>query len=399
MPDQDFNPHDPTFLADPYPTYARLRDESPVVLVQPYNSYWVLRYDDAISVLTDTDTYVKNPPAGPTPTLGPGRTLDYFPDGLFGSDPPRHTELRAILEPLFQTAIDDAPTIATALVTQIIDHARVTGYLELIADYAIPVPSTTLFTILGVPQNQPTDYIWPGLIGWVTQIAAAHDITQSPALRGAGGTCLMAVNAFYQGLVADSKQFATTGLVAKMIDNVDNTGALTPIDVQVTVSDLTVAGYLSTTFLIGTGVRNLIANPEQAALLREQPALIHDAIEEMLRFDAPAQLVDRVTAIDTDLRGVTLPAGTKVSVNLGSANHDPEQFTDPDLFLINRDDHAMVAFGDGIHTCIGAPLVRLVGPVAIGAIAALPDLQLDGIVQWQTDPYLRAVTNLPIRFG
>ncbi|HEV2311030.1 MAG TPA: hypothetical protein VGU73_10955, partial [Acidimicrobiia bacterium] len=241
MPDQDFDPHDPTFLADPYPTFARLREESPVRLVQPYDSYWVFGYDDAVAVLTDTDTYVKNPPAGPTPTLGPGRTLDYFPDGLFGSDPPRHTELRTILQPLFDGAIEDAPAVATKVAAAILDHATITGYLELVAEYAIPVPSTTLFTILGLPQNQPTDYVWPGLVNWVTQIAAAHDITQSPGVRGAGGTCAMALDTFFEGLVTNFKQFNTTGLVASMVHNVDATGGLTPVDVQVSASDFTVA--------------------------------------------------------------------------------------------------------------------------------------------------------------
>ena len=333
MPNQwnpdDFNPHDPAFLADPYPMYARFRDQAPVHLVQPYDSYWVFRYADVANVLTDAVTYVKNPPHGWPPTPGPAGMMRYLPEGLFSSDPPRHTALRAILDPLFVGAIPNAPQIASAVATGIIDRAKLTGYLELVADYAIPVPSTTLFTILGLPQNQPTDYIWPGLVAWVTEIAAADDITQSVAVRSAGATCDMALNTFYEGFVIDCQAHAETGLVPAMAGTIGIPGGLTAPDVQVSATDFTVAGYLSTTFLIGTGVRNLILNPEQAALLREQPDLIDNAVEEMLRFDAPAQLVDRVTAVDTELDGVSLPAGTKVTVVLGSAEPRPRPVRRP----------------------------------------------------------------------
>lgn len=158
------------------------------------------------------------------------------------------------------------------------------------------------------------------------------------------------------------------------------------------------AGYLSTTLLICTGTRNLLANPEQADALRKDWGLIGKAVQEMLRFDAPAQLVDRVVATDTELNGVPLKPGDRVTAVLGSADHDPDAFADPDEFRIDRYNEGQMSFGWGIHRCIGEPLVRHVAPVAIRKLMELDGLAVDGLAQWQTDPYLRGVANLPMSF-
>jgi cytochrome P450 len=399
----DFNPHDPTFLKNPYPTYALFRQNAPVSTVMPYKSRWVFCYDDVRSVLYDTDTFVKNPPGGGPVPPGPAQMLAYLPEGLFQSDPPRHTELRAALEPLFLAAITEASTTAETIATPIIERASATGYMELVSDYALPVPASVLFTILGIPKDQPTDLIpadltWPGLILWTTAIAAAHDITQSMAVLAGGATCDMALNTFYEGFVAKCADQPQDGFVGAMCETIGKPDGLLPGDVQACATDITIAGYLSTTFLIGTGILNLITHPAQAQLLQDNPKLISNAVNEMLRFDAPAQLVDRFAAVDTKLRDVKIPAGSKVTAVIGSANHDPDVFDNPDDFDIRRDNSKSVTFGDGIHRCIGHPLVAKVAPVAIGLVAARKGLQCAGFPQWQTDPYLRAVSSLPIKF-
>ena len=251
-----------------------------------------------------------------------------------------------------------------------------------------------LFSILGIPN---TPMVWQGLLSWVTAIVAAHDITQTPAVQGAGVTCMMALQTFIDGLIHQNLKDPQPGLLGAMCRAV--TDDFTADDVQACCADFIVAGYLSTTFLICTGTRNLLANPEQAQALRDKPDLIGNAVEEMLRFDAPAQLVDRVVAADTELGGVALKRGDKVTAVLGSADHDPEAFSSPEEFRIDRDDESQLSFGDGIHYCIGAPLVRLAAPVAINKLMELKGLAVDGLAQWQTDPYLRGMVNLPLRFG
>lgn len=389
-----FNPHDPAFLANPYPTYGLFRDQAPLSVVRPYGSTWVFRFTDVRQLLDDSVTFVKSPPGGRSPGTGLFAMGANLPDGLFASDPPRHTELRAVLEPLFSEAIGRAPGIATDSAAQLLGPLRSTARWELVSDYALPLPSAVLFTIMGIPADH-----WPVLIQWIGTIASAHDNTQSIALRVMGATCAMALTTYFGEWVLQCRRNPQAGLIGELCQSIGGRDGLTQEDVQVCCSDFAVAGYLSTTFLIGTALVHLLDNPDQAQLLREQPELIHGAVEEMLRIDAPAQLVDRVTAIDTELGGVHLPAGTKVTAVLGSADHDPTAFADPDAFRIQRDDTAQLSFGDGIHYCIGAPLVRLMAPIAMTALLDLPTLAVAGQAQWQTDPYLRAMTNLPLSTG
>lgn len=392
-PDQ-FDPHDPAYLADPYPTYTSFREQAPIHTVQPYAGNWLFAYDDCQQVLDDTAVWIKHSPGDPKP-YGQFGMMASFPPGLFGSDPPLHTKLRGILEPLFDKAIETAPAIAGQLAEPLLAAAHEHGRMELISDYALPLPAQVLFTLLGIP-NQPG--VWSGLMSWQAAIVAAHDITQSAAVRGGGATCSMALNSFFEGLLLSDDATLKTGLFGEICRAFAD-AHLTPQQVQMCATDFLVAGYISTTFLIGTGTRNLLRNPEQLEALRNDDTLIDGAVEEMLRFDAPAQLVDRCAAFDTTLGGHDFKAGDRIALVLGSADRDPKAFDNPDQFLINRDPVAHLSFGAGIHHCIGAPLVRLVAPVAFKMLlAAFPDLSLDGLPQWQTDPYLRAVSSLPLSF-
>jgi cytochrome P450 len=390
-----FDPHDPGFLADPYPTYACFREQAPIHRVAPYGSSWVFTHADCTQLLTATDVWVKEPPAGAGTSYGPHAIMAEFPPGLFSSDPPLHTQLRSILEPLFDEAISDAPALAAQIAAPLLAAAGEHGRMELVSDYALALPSRVLFTLLGIPDDPG---LWDGLVAWQAAIAAAHDITQSAAIRVAGATCSMALNTYFEGMLLAHRGAPSSGLFAQICDAFLAAG-LSPQQVQMCAIDFLVAGYLSTTFVIGTGIRNLLLYPDQLTALREQPARIPGALEEMLRFDAPAQLADRFAAVDTELGGQTFRAGDMATAVLGSADRDPAVFTDPDRFAIDRG-APHLSFGAGIHACIGAPLVRLVGPVAVAQLlAAFPELELDGLAQWQTDPYLRAVTNLPLRLG
>jgi len=392
---EQFNPHDPAFLADPFPTYARFREQAPIHRVKLYRSDWMFRYADCEQVLTGTDTWVKNPPGGWPPGYGQYAIMSNFPPGVFGSDPPLHTQLRSLLEPLFVEAIKSAPQLATQIASGLLAAARQHGRIELISDYALPLPSGVLFELLGIP-NDPG--VWSGLIQWQAAIAAAHDITQSSTVRLTGATCSMALNSYFEGLLLAHRAKPGTGLFAQICEAFAS-AALSPQAVQQCACDFLVAGYLSTTFIIGTGVRNLLSNPDQLGALRRNRSLISAAVEEMLRIDSPVQVIDRYATTHTEVGGRQFKKGARVTAVIGSADHDPSVFSQPDSFLIERPSEAHLSFGAGIHYCIGAPLVRLVAPVAIELLLAeFPALALDSLPQWQTDPYLRAVTSLPLRF-
>jgi len=396
-----FNPHDPAFLADPYPTYALFREQAPVYPVKPYESSWVFRFKDCVKVLNDTDVWIKNPPGGVPPTPGPHAMMESFPEGLFVTDPPLHTKLRELLEPVFTESIQGAEATTRAIAGPLLQTAREKGSIELVSDYALPLPASVLFSVLGIPEGDYGQDIWKGLIAWQAAIAASHDITQPIEVRGAGATCSMALNTFFEGmLVKEEGKPPPTGLFAQMCSTFLEAG-LSPQQVQVCASDLLVAGYLSTTFILGLGVRNLLLHPDQLEKLRADPSLAHSAVEEMLRFDGSVHIVDRCAARSTELGGRKFAPGEKISVVIGSANRDPEGFPEPDRFDIERKEKTLhVAFGEGIHFCIGAPLARIVAPAGLEALLAeFPELTLDAPVpQWQTDPYLHALISLPLRF-
>ncbi|MBI4521905.1 MAG: cytochrome P450, partial [Gemmatimonadetes bacterium] len=379
-----FDPHDPKFIEDPYPTYASFREQAPVHLVKPYGSYWVFRYADVVSVLSDQERFRKTgPKASPPPP--PFDILAYMPPGLFSADPPRHDEMRAILDGLFPVAIRDAADIVKEEAGQLLAAIKELQCVELISAFAQPLPSTVLLRVLGIPEQDRS-----GLIQWVTMIAAGHDITQPVSLQALAGSLTMSLIAYYQAYLRGCPHASQDRRLVDLMAGIGIEQGLTADEVQMTAMNMTVAGYISTTFVIGTGTLNLFRNPEQLTLLRARPELLRPAVEEMLRYDAPAQLVDREVAVDTTLSDTKIKAGDKVTAVVGSANRDLSVFNEPDRFLITREKNPHLTFGDGIHYCIGAPLARTVTPIAIRMLfEELCDLRLAGLPQWQTDPYLR----------
>jgi cytochrome P450 len=389
--------HDPAYTRDPYAAYAQFRRAAPVAHIgAPYDSRWVFRHADVVAALQDTATFVKSPPGGPVRAPGIFGVRNSLPPGVFSADPPEHTVMRAAFEPPLRAAFAGASAVANALVDDFLAGLRASGTrrLELMADYAVRIPSATLFSVLGIPREH-----WSGIVGYVAAIAATNDPTQPLGVQLGGGTAVLALYFYCQTLVREAAAGPGDTVLAQMLARGLQAG-LTPEHLQSTLLNLLVAGYLSTTFLIGTGVLDLLAHPHQLARLRADPSLIGSAVQEMLRYDSPAQAVDRVVAADTVLGGVPLAKGDKVTLVLGSANRDESVFGHAERFDITRpvgDPPVAVPFGGGIHACLGAPLVLHVAPIAIGRLVTeLPDMALAGAVQWQTDPYLRAPANLPL---
>jgi cytochrome P450 len=174
--------------------------------------------------------------------------------------------------------------------------------------------------------------------------------------------------------------------------------SLSAEQVYMSCIDFVVAGYLSTTWLVASAINSLLAQGDQWQALLADPSKRDRALEEVLRFEPPFQLVDRFVAQDTVLADVELKRGDTVTAVVGSANRDHAKFDDPDVLDIERDSTAALTFGGGIHYCIGAPLARIMAPAMLGELMKLPALALAGQPQWGTDPYMRAITNLPLSF-
>ncbi|MEY3251621.1 MAG: hypothetical protein RL227_594 [Pseudomonadota bacterium] len=385
-----FNPHDAAYSKDPYPFYAQARETMPVLKVQPYGSWWVFRDADVRTVLQDTDGFIK---ADPLADSLPPPPLDAFVNlgpGLFMMDPPRHDTVR----PLLDVAVDALDGAGEQAVEQqarkLIDATRGSGRFEFVQAFARPLPAQVLFQVMGIPQA--TDVLGR----WVDGYVNGHDITASAGAQGGAGTCAFALQAYFLALGAGTKACPRSGLFKEMMGSVGPQG-LQANEVATTSLNLAIAGYASTTYLLATGLLRLLEHPAQLAALRADPGLAANAVREMLRKDAPAQLVDRYAARDCMLGGVQIRRGDAVTAVIGSANRDPTRWHEPDRFDIHRDNSAQIGFGNGIHVCLGEPLVHRVAPTALNVLLKeLPVLKLAGTPQWQTDPYLRSVANLPV---
>jgi cytochrome P450 len=414
-----FNPHDPDFSRNPYPMYRNFREHAPVHWVEPYEAYWVFRHDDVMRVLEDSEnfsalTFAKNradPPSPPSP--GPFDVLSNLPEGLFSLDPPRHGEVRSMMDSYLARLLGQVPVIGSIIARQLLVTAKQSGRIELFNAYALPMPSSTLFTLMGIPKQD-----WMGLVSWVGGVQAGHDITQPPSLRGMAATCAMAMGSYFQALTQGTTNskcpiHADPGKLFDLMvtDGMGAAPKMSPEEVQQTSVNLAIAGYLSTTFLIATGMLDLLGGvplpgdpvrppPKEMPIdvLRKHPELMQSAINEMLRYDSPFQLTDRfVVNRSTTLGGVKLRIGDPVTLVFGSANRDSTVYKDADTFDITRQGPPHLGFGAGIHRCYGAPLVEALAPVAFTMLLQeLRSIRLGGTPQWQTDPYIRSVSNLPL---
>lgn len=409
-----FDPHDPGYLRDPYPTYRRLRRTVGVLKVKPYKSWWVFRDADLRQALDDRTLadpsvpepqrcpFRKDPPPGTDPlTLTPADVMANLSEGPFHSDPPWHTRLRAALDPLFADAIRDAGPLAQKIAAVLLDRLPQSGSTDLVSSYALPLPAAVLFRVLGIPQASSQQRDDEVLITWVTLIANAHDQTQSQGVRFQGLTSAFALGAYYQALMRGGVvEPVAGGLIERLVQQARS--GLRLDELQSSLVSLTVAGYLSTTFLICTGLRHLQGNKRaMSALMQNNAEADRRLMNELLRLDAPAQIVDRRAWRDLQLSGVQIRQGDKLALILGSGNRDASVFKKPDTLRMTRSNSARhLSFGDGLHRCIGEHLARTVTPIALRELLTRKQgLVIDGLVQWQTDPYLRGPSNLPVRWG
>ncbi|MFM8277838.1 MAG: cytochrome P450 [Cyanobium sp.] len=391
-----FNPHDPAFLADPFPTYSQFRIKKPVAHVMPYNSWWCFRYAECERILTDDVTFVKKSPLPPT-SVPPLAVLDLSPKSVFESDNPHHDQVRPVLDSLLAKAMANASMMATQLAEKLLIKAKAARRFELINSFATPLPAGVLQQILGVAQND-----MPTLMQWVEANVLANDIEAPMAVKGAGLTCALALTEYFNAMSRCPVQHQSSPSLFDLMrtEGLQGPQPITNDDVVANARTMMIAGYASTTFLIGSGTVRLTENPDQMELLRREPELLDNAVHEMLRIDSPVQLIDRYLTKEVTLGDVTLQRGDKVTAVTGSANHDESVFDDPDRFDVTRSPQRHFGFGMGIHECLGAPLVRKVAPAAFRVLLAqLPNLRVEGTVVWQSDPFLRAPSNVPIAYG
>ena len=394
---------DPAFQADPYPTYATLQEHEPVSHheVRGFHSYWVTRHEDVVQALRDVRLTSFGIPTEleadgiPERFKRLGAVLKHM---MLRKDGEDHTRLRGLMNKAFTPRMVSrleprVESIARGLLGAVSSRGK--DRLDIIHDYATPLPVIVIAELLGVPN---VDH--PKFKRWSDEIAVVLDGSVRTAGLPQAADSAWELAEYLRHVVAERRRDPQEDLISAMTAARDERGALTDDELISNAILLLLAGHETTTNLIGNGALALLRNPDQYAALRRDPDLAANTVEEVLRYDAPVQLTGRVPSEPVEIRGVTIPPTAEATLFFGAANRDPAVFEAPHTFDIRREGGRHLSFGFGAHFCLGASLARLEGRVAFHCLATrLPKLTLaeaepprrPGIV-------LRGLASLPATF-
>ena len=396
-----YDPLTPEMLADPYPVLHQLRAQEPVHYCETIGGWVLTRYDDVLAALRD-------------PRLSADRIRPYLrrlsdeerarqsaiatlADWMVFTDPPDHTRLRALVTKAFTPrVVEGLRGSIQQVVNELLDAVQTDGEMDAIADFAYPLPATVIARMLGVPPEDRDKFrAWSdGLAEFVGGALGAAE------RREHAQQCLTELTEYFGGVIAERRAAPRDDLMTALIAARDEGDKLSEDELIATCVLLLFAGHETTTNLIGSGLLALLRNREQLEMLRDDPALIDDAVEEFLRYDSPVQAAARVTLEDIEIRGTTIAKGQRVFPLITAASRDPAQFPDPDRLDITREPNRHLAFGYGIHFCVGAPLARLEAQLAIPTLLRrMPDLcLLTDEPPWKQTFLLRGLQSLPVAF-
>jgi cytochrome P450 len=399
----EFNPLDPRLRSDPYEIYRALRAEDPVHW-SPMMQVWVLtRYDDVLAVLKDHPHYssertkAKNPlvqalesyrlssgPLGTTPTM-------------LSIDPPAHTRMRSLVNKAFTPRVVERirPHIGE-IAESLINELPEPGRIDVVNDFSVPLPVIVIAETLGVPAHDRGKFKQ-----WSTDIAGSLGGPFLP--QEALDRSVRAANEiadYFRDQITLRRREPRDDLLSALCAAEEQGDLLTEDELIATCILLLVAGNETTTNLIGNGMLALLQHPDQRLLLQEDPALIPSGVEEMLRFDSPAQMTSRIVTGPIELRGRRFEEGQVVLAVISAANRDPEQFADPERFDVARRPNRHIAFGQGIHYCLGAPLAVAEAQIAFETLLRrLPEPEAAfEAPQWNQSFILRGLRALPITY-
>lgn len=366
-------------LSDPYPIYARLR-EGGRVQRSPVGTWWILGYDEAVTILRDHDRFsvehrARLEGAESGERLGPTPQERGMENVMLFRDPPDHTRLRGLVSKAFTPRVVESMRARIhAIVEDLIDAIEPGGRMDVIADFAYPLPVTVIAEMLGIPHEDRDSFKQ-----WSAQIAPILDPIIGDEILFKVAEAGLALSAYFDELVRERRAHPRKDLVSELIRAEDEGERLSEEELRATLILLLVAGHETTMNLIGNGLLALLGHPEQAARLRTDPSLARTAVEELLRYDGPVHLTARSAREDVEVGGQTIAEGELAVCFLGAANRDPAQFEDPDRLDITRDPNRHLAFSAGAHFCVGATLARVEGRIAFETLLRrLPGLRLAG---------------------
>ena len=387
----------PGFAEDPYPVFAELRARSPVHAIAP-NSWLLTRYDDVLAVyrspFVSSD---KKREFGPK--FGVGTPLfEHHTTSQVFSDPPLHTRLRRILMgALNQRAITRMEAGLHTLVERLLDKLADEKAPDLVEHFAAQIPVEVIGNLLDVPHGDRGP-----LRGWSLAILSALEPAPSAALVARGQQAVSEFLAYLKELVAPRTAHPgdpEADVLTRLLRG-DAEGRLNETELLHNCIFLLNAGHETTTNLIGNGLHALMTHREAFEQLRSEPALINPAVEELLRFESPIQLNNRVATAPISLSTREIAAGDFITVAIGAANRDPAEFEQPDVLNIARKPNGHLAFGQGMHACSGMNVARLEGRIAIARLLArYPKIDFSSAPERDPRVRFRGFRRLPVALG
>lgn len=388
-------PH--SFYVDPYPVYRALREASPVHRL-PDGGIFLTRFTDMERVYKDTSTFSSDKKIEFKPKFGDSPLYQHHTNSLIFNDPPLHTRVRRLINgALTPRVIADLEGDLVKLVDSLLDAMAAKGSADLIEDYAIAIPVEVIGNLLDVPHSERGP-----LRNWSLDILGALEPLISAEVAARGNRAVTDFVAYLETLVA--RRRASPGdprrdVLTRLIQGEEGE-RLSEVELLQNCIFILNAGHETTTNLIGNGLALLLDYPEQRQRLLDHPDLMRPAIDEMLRYDSPVQLGNRMTTENCELGGIRIEKGTSINLCIGAANRDPEQFAVPDAFDVARSPNRHLAFVSGPHQCVGMALARLEGRIAVSRfLDRFPNFRSAGIPQRGGRVRFRGFQTLPVDLG
>jgi cytochrome P450 len=391
---------EPEVLANPYPLYHRLRSEDPVHWDRFLHTWVVTRYPDVMNVLHSFS-------ADRTPTpeqltamglSGLNPIAKVMVKQMLFMDAPAHTRLRGLASAAFTPRrVEVLREHIQEIADDLLDRVQTRGRMDIIADFAAPMPAIVTAEMLGVPTEDHAH-----LKKWSADFAEMlgnfqHNPDRIPRVLESTNN----LTTYFEAAIDKARQHPREGLIHSFMTAEIDGDRLTDEEIVANCIVIMVGGQETTTNLIGNGLLTLMRNPEQLAQLRDDPSLIPSAVEELLRYESPSQHTGRIAREDVQIGDKQIRKGQAVMAIMAAANRDPERFPDPDRLILDRSDNKHLAFGWSSHFCFGAPLARMEGQIAFETILRrLPNLEVaPGPLTWRNNSGLRGLTALPVTFS
>ena len=393
----EWNPFLPEVHEDPYPFYHRLREEDPVHWNIP--GVWILtRHADAVRMLRDPrmSSDFRNSELYEMFVQMGGAQFDEREPSMLFRDAPDHTRLRKLVSQAFSAkVIDEMRPFIQQTVDRLLDDMAGRDQVELIGDFAHPLPVVVICEMLGVPAQDVSLFA-----EWSDDLVHTLDPMVGPDVLAKASESEVAFDRYFEALIAERRKSPRDDLLTALIAAEEEGDRLSEEELLRTLILLLVAGHETTVNLISNGTLALLRNRSELRRLQADPSLIRSAVEELLRYDAPVQLTGRIPLEDVEFGGKRIARGQQLVGLVGAANRDPEAFPDPDRLDLGRGDNRHIGFGGGVHFCLGASLARAEGQVAIASLVRrFPDMEIAGEPVRRETITLRGLKTLPLSVG